>query len=74
MPTGRLAPTAALAWGLWLGMVALGLLWLTSNPLTVALGAGALVSYVAMYTPLKRVGWWAVLVGAVPGAIPPLCP
>ena len=72
LPTGRLAPSVALAWGLLLGAASLVLLWATSNPLNFALGAGALFSYVLMYTPLKRVGWWAVLVGAVPGAIPPL--
>jgi len=72
LPGGRLDPVAALAWGLAVGAVALGLLSWTTNTLTLALGAGALFSYVLLYTPLKRVGWWALLVGAVPGAIPPL--
>ena len=36
------------------------------------LGLFAFVSYVFIYTPLKRVTPWAVLVGAVPGAIPPM--
>lgn len=36
------------------------------------LGLFAFVSYVFMYTPLKRVTPWAVLVGAVPGAVPPM--
>lgn len=43
-----------------------------TNTLTLALGATALLSYALVYTPLKRVTPWAVLVGAVPGAIPPL--
>ncbi len=36
------------------------------------LGLFAYVSYVFIYTPLKRVTPWAVFVGAVPGAIPPM--
>ncbi|MFT5778918.1 MAG: protoheme IX farnesyltransferase [Crocinitomicaceae bacterium] len=36
------------------------------------LGLAAYVSYVFMYTPLKRKTAWAVLVGAFPGAIPPM--
>lgn len=72
LPAGRLTPRTALAAGLVEGVVALGLLALATNPLTVALGFVALATYVAIYTPMKRVSWWAVVVGAVPGAIPPL--
>jgi heme o synthase len=42
------------------------------NPLSFILGLLALFSYVAVYTPMKRVSSWAVFVGAFPGAIPPL--
>jgi protoheme IX farnesyltransferase len=42
------------------------------NLYSALLGLGAFVSYVFMYTPLKRVTPWAVLVGAFPGAIPPM--
>ena len=42
------------------------------NPLTLALGAASLVSYVLAYTPLKRVTSLCTVVGAVPGALPPL--
>jgi protoheme IX farnesyltransferase len=42
------------------------------NPATGALGLVALVTYAAIYTPLKRHSWLALLVGAVPGAMPPL--
>lgn len=42
------------------------------NLYSALLGLGAYVSYVFMYTPLKRVTPWAVLVGAFPGAIPPM--
>lgn len=37
-----------------------------------ALGMAAYLSYVFIYTPMKRVSPWAVFVGAFPGAIPPM--
>lgn len=42
------------------------------HPLCALLGFLSLFSYVAIYTPMKRVSPWAVFVGAFPGAIPPL--
>lgn len=39
---------------------------------SMLLGLAAFVSYVFIYTPMKRVSPWAVFVGAFPGAIPPL--
>jgi protoheme IX farnesyltransferase len=72
LPAGRLAPQVALIWGTVLGFLALVLLQLISNTLTAALGALALLTYVLIYTPLKRVSPAALYVGAVPGAIPPL--
>ena len=47
------------------------LAWFT-NPLTSVLGAISLVSYIFIYTPLKRLTWWNTAVGAIPGALPPL--
>jgi protoheme IX farnesyltransferase len=72
LPAGRLEPVVALAFGAALGAGALALLAATTNPLTTALGALALGSYVLVYTPMKRTSPWAVVVGAVPGALPPL--
>lgn len=42
------------------------------NLYSALLGFAAFVSYVFMYTPLKRITPWAVFVGAFPGAIPPM--
>jgi protoheme IX farnesyltransferase len=42
------------------------------NLLTSLLGAVTLVTYVFVYTPLKRVTWLNTTVGAIPGALPPL--
>jgi protoheme IX farnesyltransferase len=39
---------------------------------SMLLGLAAYVSYVFIYTPMKRVSSWAVFVGAFPGAIPPM--
>jgi len=52
-----------------IGTVYLGL---AVNWLTAALGAFTLTSYIFVYTPLKRVSTICTLIGAVPGAIPPL--
>jgi protoheme IX farnesyltransferase len=45
---------------------------LAVNLLTSVLGAVTLVSYLFIYTPLKRVTWVNTAIGAVPGALPPL--
>jgi len=42
------------------------------NLSSMLLGLAAFVSYVFIYTPMKRVSTWAVFVGAFPGAIPPM--
>lgn len=39
---------------------------------SMLLGLAAFVSYVFIYTPMKRVSTWAVFAGAFPGAIPPM--
>jgi len=71
LPAGRLSPDVALAFGLALAVVSVPMLFMV-NVATGLLGLIALLSYVAVYTPLKRQTYLALLVGAVPGAIPPL--
>ena len=71
IPAGRLRPEEALAFGL--SLSAGGLVVLAAvNVLTVALGAMSLLLYVLAYTPLKRVTSLCTVVGAIPGALPPL--
>lgn len=72
LPDGRMQPRVALWFGLLLGALAIPLLALGVNLLTGALAAIALVSYVAVYTPMKQKSPAALLVGSVPGALPPL--
>jgi heme o synthase len=72
LPAGRLSSRAGLAFGVVVGACALAALVLLAPPLTAALGATALSSYVLVYTPLKRVTPFALHVGAIPGALPAL--
>jgi protoheme IX farnesyltransferase len=71
LPGGRLSPDIALAFGLALAALSAPMLFFV-NRTAGLLGLVALTSYVLVYTPLKRHTYLAVLVGAVPGAIPPL--
>ena len=72
LPTQRV--TVPAAWKYAIALLAMGLLILfgVSNMLTVMLSVISFILYAFVYTPLKRVGSIAVLVGAIPGAFPPL--
>ncbi len=72
LPAGRLDPVVALFFGVVLACISIPLLTLGVNALTGALAALALVSYVGVYTPMKQKTPAALLVGSVPGALPPL--
>jgi len=72
LPSGRMVPRRALWLGLLLSSVSVPLLTFTAGPIPGALAAIALLSYVLVYTPMKRRTAAALLVGAVAGAIPPL--
>ena len=72
LPSGRVEPFVALALGVAVPAFALPVLALVANPATALLAFVALFTYVAIYTPMKRRSTFALFVGAVPGAIPPL--
>lgn len=72
LPDRRLQPSWALTLGVLMGLFAVPTLTLAVNPVTGLLGAIALVSYVAIYTPMKQHTPAALFVGALPGALPPL--
>jgi protoheme IX farnesyltransferase len=72
LPDGRLQPGEALLFGV--ALVALGLLFLLwqVNDLSALVTLAIVGSYLFIYTPLKRRSSLCALVGAVPGALPPL--
>lgn len=72
IPGGRIGADAALALGVLLALTGLVQLALAVNLLTALLGAATLAGYLFVYTPLKRVSSLATIVGAVPGAVPPV--
>ena len=72
LPSGRLQPDTVLLFGGFSSMAGLIYLAFAVNLLTSLLGAVTLVTYVFVYTPLKRVTWLNTTVGAIPGALPPL--
>jgi protoheme IX farnesyltransferase len=72
LPSGQVEPAFALGLGLVLAFGGVAYLALLVNSLTAVLGVLALVSYVLVYTPLKRRTPLNTLVGALPGALPPL--
>ncbi|MEO0509316.1 MAG: heme o synthase [Verrucomicrobiota bacterium] len=72
IPAGRVDPLHALIYGLILSFIGCVLLSSGANLLAGCLTASTIASYVLLYTPLKRFTTWNTVVGAVPGALPPL--
>lgn len=72
LPDERLSARTGFLFGVLLALLGLPILFFGVNTLTGWLGVGAIVSYVAIYTPMKTLTPTAVLAGAVPGALPPL--
>jgi len=72
LPAGRLAPPRALCFGILLSLAGGLYLAYAVNWLASALAAITLLSYLLLYTPLKRRTPLCTLVGAFPGAVPPL--
>jgi len=72
LAAGRLEPPAVLAFGIGLSVVGTVYLAIAAGVLTSLLALFTLLSYLFLYTPLKRRTPLCVLVGAFPGAMPPL--
>jgi heme o synthase len=72
LPDGRMAAEDARLFGFGLSALGILLLTTTANALSALLALTTLVVYVAIYTPMKRRSELATLVGAIPGALPPL--
>ncbi len=72
LPSGRLGLAGAALFAGALSVVGLAELWAFTDPVTTGLAAFTLVSYVLVYTPMKTRSAASTIVGAVPGALPPL--
>jgi heme o synthase len=72
LPAGRVQPAEALFLGTVLALSGLSYFAFLTNWIAVSLSALTLVSYLAIYTPLKRKTPFATIVGGIPGALPPL--
>ncbi len=72
IPSGRIEPRDALEFGVMLSIVGFLELWCGANLLTALLGLFTEVSYLFVYTPMKRRSPHSTTIGAIPGAMPPL--
>ena len=72
LPDGRVPPDEARLFGLILSVAGLATLAVWANLVAASLAAATLIVYLIVYTPMKRRSPLATLVGAVPGALPPL--
>jgi protoheme IX farnesyltransferase len=72
IPAGRIRPAEATLFGALLTGAGLGLLGALCGPLSALVAFATWASYLFLYTPLKRRTHLATLVGAVPGALPPV--
>lgn len=71
VPDQRLAPLEALIFGITISLAGISLLFII-NWLTALLSVLTLVTYVFLYTPLKKISTLSTVIGAIPGALPTL--
>ncbi|HVN63312.1 MAG TPA: heme o synthase [Candidatus Binataceae bacterium] len=72
LPANRMRPAEALAFGAVAAVAGLAYLSIESNWLCAAVTAAITAVYLGVYTPMKRVSWMCNVVGAIPGALPPV--
>ena len=72
LPSGLISPRSALVYGVALSVGGTAWLAVYVNALTAVLAALCVASYVLVYTPMKRWSTLNTVVGAIPGAIPPM--
>jgi protoheme IX farnesyltransferase len=72
LPAGRLHPLEVAVFGVLCGVLGAGYMALAGQKLAALAAAGTFVAYVFVYTPLKRKTTLNTLIGAIPGAMPPV--
>jgi heme o synthase len=72
LPSGRLQPLEALVFGSVVGLAGIIYLYAEVNPLSATVTSVISLLYLGVYTPMKRFTWFCHMVGAVPGALPPV--
>jgi protoheme IX farnesyltransferase len=72
IPSGRVSAAEGALFGVFLGISGVVYLWLTTTPVAALLALLTLVTYLFLYTPLKRLTPFVTIVGAIPGALPPV--
>ncbi|HEX5473415.1 MAG TPA: heme o synthase [Vicinamibacterales bacterium] len=72
LPDQRLQPIEAFVFGVAIAITGLLMLAAAANLLAAAVALATLLSYVVVYTPMKRRTSFATVVGAIPGALPPV--
>lgn len=72
LPAGRRRPGVAAAWGAALALAGTLELLVFVNTLTALLAGATLAAYILLYTPMKTRTAFATIVGAAPGAAPPV--
>lgn len=72
LPEGRVTPGEALLYGSMMSLMGLGYLWVSVSPLVAIVTGVTSVTYLLAYTPLKPLTSLSTIIGAVPGALPPV--
>jgi len=72
LPDGRLQPAEAFVFAGLVSVIGCIILWAGANLLTATIALTTLVIYAAVYTPLKRLTSFSTVIGAIPGALPPM--
>jgi heme o synthase len=72
LPAGKIPAPNALLFGMALSIIAIVHLAYFVNPLTAAWGVVVFISYLFIYTPLKKHSTLCTFIGAIPGALPPV--
>lgn len=72
LPQGRLSSPGALLAGIGLSVLGVGVLCIVCGPAPAAVSLATILIYVGLYTPAKPLTPLSTLIGAVPGALPPL--